>query len=89
MKKKGLIWGGALRVLLIIVWIAFGQSDKDKATQIYYKVKYNDFEIVVNTTGELQAENSMDIRGPAGLQRSGLYRIKITDLVPEGTIVDS
>lgn len=75
--------------LLIVVWIAFGSSDKKKTAQIYYKVKYGDFDIVVTTTGELQAENSTDIRGPAGLQRSGLYRIKITDLVPEGTIVDS
>lgn len=89
MKKKGIIWGGALLVLLIIVWIAFGSSDKTKTTQLYHKVQYGDFDVVVTTTGELQAENSMDIRGPAGLQRSGLYRIKITDLVPEGTIVDS
>ncbi len=89
MKKKGIIWGGALLVLLVIVWIAFGRADKKTTESIFYEVKQGDFEITVNTTGELQAENSMDIRGPSGLERSGLYRIKITELVPEGTIVDS
>ncbi len=89
MKKKGIIYGGALLVLLIVVWIAFGSSDQKTAENIYFEVKRDNFEITVNTTGELQAENSMDIRGPSGLERSGLYRIKITELVPEGTIVDS
>jgi HlyD family secretion protein len=89
MKKKGIIWGGTLLGLLVIVWIVFGSSDKKTNEQIFYEVKQGNFQITVNTTGELQAENSLDIRGPSGLQRSGLYQIKITDLIPEGNIVDS
>ncbi|PLX14780.1 MAG: RND transporter [Salinivirgaceae bacterium] len=89
MKKKGLIWGGALLALLVIIWISFGSSDQKTAEKIYYSVKQAPFNIVVTTTGELQAENSMEISAPSGLRSSRIYNVKITDLVPEGTIVDS
>lgn len=89
MKKKGLIWGGILLTLLIIVWISFGSSSQKTAEKLYYTVNQGPFKIVVNTTGELQAENSMDISAPSGLRSSRIYNVKITDLVPEGTIVDS
>ncbi|MFO7864422.1 MAG: HlyD family efflux transporter periplasmic adaptor subunit [Salinivirgaceae bacterium] len=89
MKRKGIIWGGSLLALLVIIWVVFGRTDTKTKEQIYYDVKLSNFQITVNTTGELQAENSLDIRGPGGLQRSGLYQIKITDLIPEGNIVDS
>jgi HlyD family secretion protein len=89
MKKKGLIWGGALLALLVIVWISFGTSTQKTTDKVYFTVKQTDFTIVVNTTGELQAENSMNISAPSGLRRSRIYNVKITDLVPEGTMVDS
>lgn len=89
MNKKGYIWGGSLLGLLIAVWIFFGQSESAESGDIFHKAEFGVFDIIVNTTGELQAENSLDIRGPDGMQRSGLYQIAITDLVPEGTLVDS
>jgi HlyD family secretion protein len=89
MKKKGLIWGGALLALLVIVWISFGSSDQKTTEKLYYTIKQGPFSITVTTTGELQAENSMEISAPSGLRSSRIYNVKITDLVPEGTIVDS
>jgi len=47
---------------------------------------------VVTTTGELQAESSVEITAPSELRTSRHLRfgeIKIQDLVPEGTMVDS
>ena len=44
-------------------------------------------EITVTTTGELQALNSENINGPVGLRQAGIYQVKITDLIPEGSVV--
>lgn len=45
------------------------------------------FEVLVTTTGELQAKNSIDIEGPVKARRLGIYQLKINRLVPEGTYV--
>ncbi|MDR2027433.1 MAG: efflux RND transporter periplasmic adaptor subunit [Prevotellaceae bacterium] len=49
------------------------------------------FEIVVNTTGELQALNMETINAPEELRGRNvrISDIKIMDLIPEGTVVDS
>jgi len=53
------------------------------------EVKRGAFEIAVSNTGELIAEKSVDIKGPNTVQNMNfrVAPIKITDLVPEGTIV--
>jgi hypothetical protein len=49
------------------------------------------FEVLVTITGELQAERSEQIMGPAELRSRNLRigNIRIQDLIPEGTVVDS
>jgi HlyD family secretion protein len=53
------------------------------------EVRSGKFEITIITTGELVAENSVDIKGPEFSQRRDIRstNIKITDLVSEGTVV--
>ncbi len=53
------------------------------------KQKEVQFDIIVTTTGELQAKKSTDIFGPEFTQSRNIRAmdIKITDLVPEGTEV--
>lgn len=59
-----------------------------KATEeILQKPQEGKFEVVVTTTGELQAQNSVDISGPSGARKAGIFQLKITRLVDEGTIV--
>jgi multidrug resistance efflux pump len=54
-------------------------------------VQQGDFDIRVKTTGELQAKQSVQIRGPEGLRNRslGIREVKILDMVPEGTVLDS
>jgi len=90
MKKKIVISLSALAVL-IIVYFAFGSTEKDKAAPQYVKVSNGLFEVLVAVTGELKAQNSEDIEAPSEL-RGRSFRIsdvKIQDLIPEGTVVDS
>lgn len=54
---------------------------------IFVDVKDGDFHVIVTSTGELQAKNSIQIRGPRGAQTIQVWNLSIQSLVPEGTIV--
>ncbi len=88
--KRSIIITSIVAVLAIIVLIVIGRISKKKdVANLYAEAKKGQFEIIVSTTGELQAEKSTDITGP-DFQQSRQIRamdIKITDLVPEGTVV--
>ena len=88
--KKSVIITGIVAALAIIALIVIGKISKKKdIANLFVEAKKGQFEIVVSTTGELQAENSKDITGPDFTQSRQIraMEIKITDLVPEGTQV--
>jgi hypothetical protein len=88
--KKSVIITGIVAVIAIIILIVIGKAAKNKdVANLYVEAKKGQFEIVVSTTGELQAENSADIKGPDFSQSRQIRAadIKITDMVPEGTQV--
>ncbi|GAA4303893.1 efflux RND transporter periplasmic adaptor subunit [Compostibacter hankyongensis] len=51
------------------------------------QVKRGKFEVVVVTSGELRSRSQTKITAPAGLTQIGIYQVKISRLVPEGTVV--
>ncbi|NLV19493.1 MAG: HlyD family efflux transporter periplasmic adaptor subunit [Bacteroidetes bacterium] len=88
--KKTIIIAASAAVLLIIVLIVIGSiSARKDMANLYVEAQRGTFDIIVTTTGELQAENSIDITGPEFMmnRRIRIMDIKITDLVPEGTEV--
>jgi len=92
MKKLIYISISIIAVLIISVIIFNKVSGGDNTEYIKVKVERNKFEILVTTTGELQAENSEDITAPQKLRTSRHLRfgqIKIQDLIPEGTVVEA
>lgn len=90
MKKKVII---ALSVLAaVIIILAISTSTKPGVVPQKVSVTRGPFEVVVTVTGELQAKNKEDITAPAELRQGRSFRfsdIKIQDLIPEGTVVDS
>lgn len=91
MKNKYIKWGGLALLVLIGLVFLFGGKNTD-AVDIKTKVLHGNFEVLVTTTGELQAKSSVDITGPEELRNSRTIRlreIKIQNLVAEGTVVDS
>jgi HlyD family secretion protein len=88
--KKTLVITVIIVVTTLIALIAFNKiaSKKENAGQ-YTEVSSGKFEITIATTGELVAENSVDIKGPEFSQGRDIHstNIKITDLVAEGTMV--
>ena len=88
--KKTLIISGIVVAVAIVALIIFNRlTKKDEIALLFSEASSGKFEIVVSTTGELQAENSTDIEGPKGLggRRMRFREITIQDLIPEGTVV--
>ena len=89
--RKKIVIGFAVVVAIILVFVFWGSSDKNKMAPQFVKVAQGKFEILVNVTGELKAQNSEDIMAPTELRGRSfrISEVKIQDLIPEGTVVDS
>ncbi|MRR20258.1 HlyD family efflux transporter periplasmic adaptor subunit [bacterium] len=89
MKRTIIITAIVVAVAIIAMIVISKLSGKEDLGTLIAEVQQGDFEIVVTTTGELQAEVSTDIKGPEGLASRNMRfgGIKIQDLVPEGTEV--
>ncbi len=79
-----------LLIITALVWY-FTRTDKTKAVIVEAPVKYGLFTISVTTTGELEAKSSEMINGPSpsALRDARLWQLKIDDIIPDGSIVDS
>ncbi|NLA48476.1 MAG: HlyD family efflux transporter periplasmic adaptor subunit [Bacteroidales bacterium] len=64
-------------------------TKKHDMTNMFTEVLIGNFEISISTTGELIAENSVEIKAPEIMRGRDIRgsNIKITDLISEGTVV--
>jgi RND family efflux transporter MFP subunit len=85
MKKKILFISIGVIALIIASIFIFRKKPQEK--ELYTEVKKGGFEVIVTTTGELRAKNQIEINVPSELRTVQIWQIKITDLIPEGTIV--
>ncbi len=88
MKKSIYITLGVLIVVLLALWYFIGRGDKTENT-IVVPAKFGEFRVLVVTSGELEAKSSEDISGPSGLREFRIWQVKINDIIPDGTVVDS
>ncbi len=89
--KRTLIFTGIGIGFAFMLLFAFNRIASKKNSPDYFAtVKKGDFEIAISATGELIAENSVDIKGPDFSNRRFVRSrsIKIQDLIPEGTVVN-
>ncbi len=86
------IWLTSLVVIavLLIAFFLF-PSSKNETAEIAVPVTRGPFEVLVFASGQLEAQNSENIVVPEELKdrQIRIYEIKITDLIEEGTVVDS
>lgn len=89
MKKKRIIIWSSVAVAAVVLIIILTTGGKNGYVPQTVKAQKGKFEIVVTTTGELEAENNIKIEGPAGLRARNvrISEVKIQDLIPEGTVV--
>lgn len=84
-KKHPFIAGAALLLILFLLYSALKPGSNEN--EITVEVSEGDFEITVFTTGELEAKNAVSIDGPTTLRQFNIWQIKISDLIPEGSVV--
>ncbi len=78
-------------IMVSLTGFYFLTGSTDDNVRITTTVSRGPFEILVYSSGQLEAQNSEDIIVPDNLRDRDIriYEIKITDLVEEGTVVDS
>jgi RND family efflux transporter MFP subunit len=78
--------GAVLLVAAVIAWY-IGPAATAHAGDVVVTVKRGDFDVIVTTSGELQARNFVRIQGPSNAQQAEIYQLKISSIIPEGTVV--
>ena len=84
--RRTLIVLVAVVVLAPTAWL-LARPTGDDGGALVASVQEGEFVVTVSTAGELRASNSVQIQGPMEMQRAGAFNVKITSLVPEGTLV--
>lgn len=77
-----------LIAVVVIVWLVSGNRS-GTSESITVPAEFGEFKIKVVTTGELEAKKSEKIYGPMGLRNFRIWQVKIEDIIPDGTVVDS
>jgi HlyD family secretion protein len=85
--KKNLLIGSGVLVALVVVYFVFGANKTADIAEIIAPVKKGPFKIEIETTGQLEAKNSVMILGPAQLRDFRVWEVTIQSIVDEGTVV--
>lgn len=86
MKQKLLIGAGAL-VAVVVLFFLFKSKTGNEVAEILVPVKRGPFKVEIETTGELEAKNSVKILGPSQLRDFRIWEVTIQNIVDEGTVV--
>lgn len=78
-----------LAILATLFWYFSRPNETATTQELTAAVRQGAFTMLVTATGELQAKRSEKIQGPLGMRTAQIYQTNITDLVPEGTLVEA
>ncbi len=73
-------------ILVSFVWY-FSASGTTAKSDVLVSPTKGQFLVTVTTTGELQAKSSIDIKGSDNARAAGIWQMKITNIIPEGTVI--
>ncbi len=76
---------GAILLVVLLVYI-FARGSAPNSDVIVSPAR-GQFLVTVTTSGELQAKSSINILGPENARAAYIWQMKITNIVPEGTVV--
>lgn len=79
---------GAVALCVAGFWF-FARDTQGAESELVATVQRGAFRVTVTTSGELQAQNAVQITAPAAAREAEAYQMRIASIVPEGTRVDS
>ena len=82
-------WFVAVVVIAVVMPAAWLLAHETAGSDVALvaQVKRGEFTVTVTTSGELKAQESVKITGPANMQQAEVYQTKIASIIPEGTVV--
>ena len=85
--RRPIVFYSALCVFLVsFIWYFSASGTATKSDVLVSPIK-GQFLVTVTTTGELQAKNSIDIKGSENARATNIYQMKISNIIAEGTVV--
>lgn len=88
LRDRRLLAAASALVVLIAAYL-LGASPMVEDASLVARVQRGPFVVTVTTSGELQAREAVNITGPPSTQQIEVYQLRISSIVPEGTVVDS
>jgi multidrug efflux pump subunit AcrA (membrane-fusion protein) len=85
--KRNLIIAASVLVALLVGYFVVRGNKAGEVADILSVVKKGKFKVEIETTGELEAKNSVKILGPSGLRTFQIWQVNIQKIVDEGTVV--
>jgi HlyD family secretion protein len=85
--KRNVIIGAGVVVVLLVTYLVVGGNKSGETADIMATVKRGPFKVEIETTGELEAKNSVKILGPSALREFRIWEVTIQAIVDEGTVV--
>ncbi len=83
---KKVLYSIAAVAITVVAYLSFANTD-ETSKDIYAHPEVGTFDVYVSVTGELRAKNSIEIYGPQNARSVGVWQMKISDIIPEGTVV--
>jgi RND family efflux transporter MFP subunit len=80
----GILLVGAIATIAALTLTRTATADD---TTLTARATRGDFKVLVTIAGDLRAKSSVSIATPQNADRAGAYQMKISSIVPEGTIV--
>lgn len=87
MQRRNLLIGAGVVVVLMIGYFIVKGDKETEAASIMTSVKQGEFRVEIETTGELEAKNSVKILGPSQLRNFQIWQVTVQNIINEGTVV--
>ncbi len=86
--KRNLIIASGVFVIALIIFFVVKANRKGDSVDIIASVQRGTFKVEIETTGELEAKNSVKITAPTQLREYRVNNLTIQNIITEGTVVE-